>query len=87
MQINCLEDVRLNPQEYGYMMENDCLLPITYFRDFPEELALKCNCVKCATNSCPCRERKVRCSVFCHCQENQASKCKNPNGVIPNKQW
>lgn len=84
IQINCLGDLTLNPQDYGFMMENECLVPMKYHRDLPEDIALKCNCVKCATRSCPCRERKVRCCIFCNCQTNdRSSQCKNPNGVIP----
>ena len=58
MQINCLGDFSLNPQDYEFMMENECLVPMKCHRDLPEEAASKCNCVKCATHSCPCRERK-----------------------------
>jgi len=86
MQVNCLGDFSLNPQDYGFMMENECLVPMKYHRNLPEEVALKCNCVKCATRFCPCRQRKVGCCIFCKCQaNNQSSQCKNPNGVIPTK--
>ena len=64
-------------------MDNENLVPMKRHRYLPEELALKCNCVKCATCTCPCRERKVQCCIFCKCQaSNQNSQCKNPNGVI-----
>ena len=86
MKIKCLGDFSLNPQDYGFMMENECLLPMQCYRYFPEEVALKCNCVKCAARTYPCIERKVRCCIFCKCQvNNQSSQCKNPNGVIPTR--
>jgi hypothetical protein len=83
IQINCLGDFSLNPLDYGFTMESECLVPQTYHRHLPDEVSLKCNCVKCATRSCPCRERNVRCCMFCKCQEDSHSKnCKNPHGVI-----
>ena len=55
--------------------------------NLPDEVSLKCNCVKCATHCCPCRERNVHYGIFCKCQANsQCNQCKNPNGVILTKQ-
>ena len=86
IQLNCLGDFLLNPQDYGFTLESECLVPKTYHRLLPDEVSLKCNCVKCAYRSCPCRERNVRCCMFCKCQEDtQCKNCKNPNGVILTK--
>lgn len=86
MQVNCLGDFSLNPQDYGFTMESECLVPKKCHRNLPDEVSLKCNCVKCATRCCPCRERNVRCCIFCKCQANsQCNQCKNPNGVILTK--
>jgi len=46
----------MNPQEYGFTMESQCLVPKKCYRNLPHEESLKCNCVKCATRSCPCTE-------------------------------
>jgi len=86
MQVNCLGDLSLNPQDYGFTMESECLVPRKCHRNVPDEVSLKCNCVKCATRCCPCRERNIRCCIFCKCQANsQCNQCKNPNGVILTK--
>jgi hypothetical protein len=65
-----------------------------YHRDLPEDIATKCNCVKCATCSCPCREplapvlvEKRRFAAAYSVNARQTikikSQCRNPNGVIP----
>ena len=41
-------------------------------RNLPDEVSLKCNCVKCATRCCPCRDRNVRCCIFHKCQAKQS---------------
>ena len=74
MQVNCLGYFPLNPQDYRFTMESKCLVPKRCYRNLPDEVSLKCNCVKCAPRSCPCRERNVRCWIFCKCQAN--SQCK-----------
>ena len=87
MQVSCLGDFPLIPHDYGFTMEN-----VSSQRDaivnLPDEVSLKCNFVKCATCSCHCRERNVRCCIFCKCQANsQCKKFKNryPNAVILTK--
>ena len=85
-QINCLWGRTLNPQEYGFIMENECLVPRKCQRDLPEDFATKCSCVKCATHSCPCRQKNIPCCIFCRCQkDDNGSQCRNPNGVILGK--
>jgi len=90
MQVNYLGDFSLNPHDYGFTMESECLVPKRCHRNLnlPDKVSLKCNCVKCATRSCPCRARNVRCCIFCKCQANsQCKKFKNryPNAVILTK--
>jgi len=79
-------ETSLNPEEYGFTMESQCLVSNKCHRNLPDEESLKCNCVKCATHSCPCTERNVCCCTFCKCQANSRCKqCKNPNGIILTK--
>jgi len=68
MQVNCLGDFSLNPQEYGFSMKSQCLMPKKCHRNLPDKVSLKCNCVKSATHSCLCTERNVHCCTFCKCQ-------------------
>jgi len=86
MQVNCLGDFSRNPEEYGFTMESQCPISKKCHCNLPDEVSLKCNCVKCATCSCPCTERNVRCCTFCECQaSSQCKQCKNPNGIILTK--
>ena len=59
MQVYSLGDFSRNPREYGLMMENECLVARKYHRDLPDKIALKCNCLKCATRSYPYGEKNV----------------------------
>ena len=43
MQVNCLGDFSLNPQDYGFTMESECLVPKKCHRNLPDEVSLKCN--------------------------------------------
>lgn len=81
IQINCLGDLSLVPTEYGFIMQNDSLLPDKLYRSLPENMTIICNCGKCATQMCPCRQDSIRCCVFCKCQTNE-KLCQNPLGVI-----
>ena len=74
MQVNCLGDFPLIPHDYGFTMKSECLVPKRCHRNLPDEVSLECNCVKCATRSCPCRGRNVRCCIFCKCQANSHTR-------------
>jgi len=83
----CEADIRARlGMAKGVTMESQCLVSKKCHRNLPDEVSLKCNCVKCVTRSCPCTERNVRCCTFCKCQaSSQCKQCKNPNGIILTK--
>ena len=80
-QIYCLENVSLDPLQYGFKMHEGALEPDTYSRPLPEHMVINCNCIRCASSCCPCRENGLPCCAFCKCQSND-QPCKNPNGVV-----
>ena len=83
MQVNCLGDFSLNPQEYCFMMENECLVSRKYHRDLPDKIALKCNCVKCATRSCSCGEKKFNAAYSVNArQTSTAANAKTLTGLF-----
>ena len=42
-------ETSLNPQEYGFTMESQCRVSKKCHRNLPDEVSLKCNCLKSAT--------------------------------------
>ena len=80
IQINCLGDMSLTPTEYGFVIQDDRLVADKYYRSLPEKMTLICNCGKCATQTCPCRQDIIPCCMFCKCQKNE-NLCRNPQGV------
>jgi hypothetical protein len=82
IQINCLDNVSLNPLEYQFDMENGSIVPSRCHRSLPDAMTTKCNCTKCATRTCPCRDQKLACCIFCKCQTDDSNQCKNPKGII-----
>ena len=69
----------LDPQEYGYNLNDDGLLdPDLSIKDpLPEDFPRPCTCGKCAKDTvCNCRILKIECCDFCKCKN---SDCKNPN--------
>ena len=81
-QVNCLQNVDLYPLEYGFELQDGSIVPTKNYQPLPDSMAVKCDCKKCATRICPCRELKLPCCIFCKCQASDTQSCKNPNGVI-----
>ena len=82
MQVKCLGDFSLNPQDDGFIMENDCLVAMKCQRALPEDVALKRNCVKCATHSCPCRGKNFNAAYSVNARQTytiRATNAKNLN--------
>lgn len=51
------QSIEMNPEEYGYHVEDEILVPtIETVKKLPENFPKPCNCGKCARkNVCPCR--------------------------------
>ena len=81
IQMNCLENVSLDPLQYGFQMQEGTLEPKAFHRPLPDYMVIDCRCVKCAISRCPCREEGLPCCAFCKCQTNE-EPCRNPNGVV-----
>ena len=74
-----LENIELNPLDYGYKLDdNGNLVPILATKppissNFPQP----CNCRKCSKPKvCPCRLKEISCCQYCKC--NASPECKNP---------
>lgn len=74
----------LNPRVYGFVVEDDLLVPDLGLHPIPEEYAICCTCGKCATVRCICRKNGLPCCAFCNCQSTSAddASCKNPSGCM-----
>ena len=74
-----IEDIQLNPLDYGYMFDdNENLIPLmTTEPSIPDEFPAACNCLKCARpRVCPCRLKPIACCRYCKC--GATTLCKNP---------
>ncbi|KAG1682452.1 Solute carrier family 22 member 2 [Nymphon striatum] len=47
----------LDATQYGYEEDDDMLMPAMAIREIPEEYTLQCNCQKCGTIRCVCRQK------------------------------
>ena len=74
----------LIPLLYGFEEEDEPLHPDNAIRSIPEEYAVHCTCLKCATERCACRNSDVPCCQLCKCQSMGDEKvcCKHPAGCI-----
>ena len=79
-----LNQTPLNPLSYGFEKQDETLVPIRGVRPIPEEFAIHCNCVKCATERwCSCHQNNLPCCTFCKCQVTDGEICcKNPIGYM-----
>ena len=68
---------QLDPKDYGYYEDDNMLLPCVSENHLPYEFVLFCNCLKCATTKCKCRQRGVECCRFCQCQNHAGDSCRN----------
>ena len=74
-----LENIDLDPLEYGYRLTEDRnLVQIILTKPpIPCNFSQPCNCQKCGKVSvCKCRLLKIRCCQFCKC--DASPRCKNP---------
>ena len=65
----------LNPELFGFKMEENLLLPEKYLHELSEIWTVKCNCTNCSRRTCPCRVNSTKCVRFCNCQRK--NDCKN----------
>ena len=64
--INCLQNITLDhvdPLEYGFEFQDRNIVPTKNYHPLPDNMAIKCNCQKCATSACPCREPGLLCCI------------------------
>ena len=77
-------DSQLDPAHYGFVEEEELLMPDTAVQRIPQQYAVVCQCGKCATVRCPCRSKGLPCCKFCRCNQDpvENTACKNPAGHI-----
>ena len=66
-----LEDIALNPIDYGYSLnENNVLAPEIVLPEItPDNFPIPCKCLKCSKATvCPCRLKSITCCAFCKCE-------------------
>ena len=74
-----LENINLDPLEYGYRLTEDSnLVPITSTKlSIPSNFLQPCNWQKCGKARVrKCRLLEIRCCQFCKC--DASPRCKNP---------
>ena len=79
-QINILKKdcYKLDPLNFGYIFDNDFVVPMKNNALFPpiDELVPNCNCKKCSTKYCACKAAGLSCTSFCICRSHEC--CENP---------
>lgn len=79
-QVNILEVniLKLDPTQFGYVLEDNNLLPRKILTLYPpiDELVPNCNCKVCITKHCICKSNGLPCISFCLCRSQNS--CKNP---------
>lgn len=74
----CLLDVTqpdIDPTRYGWMKDNDTLLPEKGLNPLPPKMLFVCKCRgKCDSARCLCKKSGAKCVVFCHMEQ---STCQN----------
>ena len=82
-QMHCLQNVTVDPTNYGYELKNGSLVPIYHQNNVSESLVQTCSCKKCLTKHCACRRIGVPCCVYCKCKNNISGQfCMNPHVVV-----
>ena len=60
------ESPELDPLEYGYVMDDDFMVPDLKVEAIPDDFPMPCSCIKCARdNVCPCRVKNILCCNYC----------------------
>ncbi|XP_031784055.1 uncharacterized protein LOC107981544 [Nasonia vitripennis] len=69
---------KLDPLEFGYIQQEEHLIPIKVAVSFPpmDELVPNCNSTNCSRKTCLCRSAGLSCISFCICRSTGV--CKNP---------
>lgn len=77
-----IEANKLDPLKYGYIMENDAMVPqITGSATIPSDFPMPCKCLKCfKITVCPCRIAGIKCCEFCKCEG--CKDCRNPLNIV-----
>lgn len=71
------QNVSLDPCLYGFEIVAELLVPQVGKNPIPEDFTVKCNCLKCATERCPCCNKNTSSCSFCKCRSG-LSGCKYP---------
>lgn len=66
----------LDPRDYGFVENEDILVPTQVWGSLPSSWTVVCTCGKCARATCLCKKEGVQCVEFCNCQKTP-SQCKN----------
>ena len=66
-----------DPTSFGYVLDDEWLLPIAGHNPLPEEYTACCGCKKCERASCSCKLKGVLCTRFCDCNLQEESLCGN----------
>ena len=67
----------LDPHEHGWEENFDIMLPQKNLKLIPINMLNTCSCGgKCNNTQCSCREKNVKCTVFCHGKQDNLS-CSN----------
>ena len=82
-QMHCLQNVTVDPTNYGYELKNGSLVPIYHQNNMSEMLVQTCSCKKCLTKHCACRRIVVPCCVYCKCKNNISGQfCMNSHVFV-----
>ena len=76
-QQNPKTSITLNPEQWGFHLDNDQFFPSTQWKNFYPQRTLMCSCGVCTKTSCPCRKSAMKCCTFCKCKKD-SDTCKNP---------
>ena len=69
-QMHCLQNITVDPTNYGYELKNGSLVPIYHQNNVSESLVQICSCKKCLTKHCACRRIGVPCCVYYKCKNS-----------------
>ena len=82
-QLHCLQNVTVDPTNYGYELRMAPLFLYT-IKTMSQRVLYKHAVVKkCLTKHCACRRIGVPCCVYCKCKNNISCQfCMNPHVVV-----
>ena len=62
---HCLQNVTIDPTNYGYEHKNGSLVPRYNPNNVSEGLIQTCSCKNCSAQHCACRNIDIPCCVYC----------------------